>query len=66
MEKLNSSSPHFIRCIKPNTTKQPNSFATDYVARQLRYVGVMETTRIRQCGYPVRLTYEDFLTRYFC
>ncbi len=64
MEKLNSSSPHFIRCIKPNSTKLPNSFNTDYVIRQLRCVGVMETTRIRQSGYPVRFEYGEFLTRY--
>ena len=64
MEKLNSSSPHFMRCIKPNSTKLPNSFNTDYVTRQLRCVGVMETTRIRQSGYPVRFEYGEFLTRY--
>ena len=30
---------------------------------QLRYTGVLETTRIRRDGYSVRVTFEDFLNR---
>ena len=64
MEKVNSSKPHFIRCIKPNGDKAPNSFTSVYVERQLRYTGVMETARIRQLGFPTRLTFSGFCRRY--
>jgi hypothetical protein len=63
MNKINSSSPHFIRCIKPNQTKVPGRYDKQYVQGQLKYTGVMETTRIRRCGYSTRLTFEEFLKR---
>jgi myosin heavy subunit len=39
---LQESEPHFVRCIKPNNMKNPISFDTDLVLRQLRYSGVLE------------------------
>lgn len=32
--------------------------------RQLRYTGMLETVRIRQAGYNVRLTYDEFIQLY--
>jgi len=64
MDKMNASQPHFVRCIKPNPVKQPMNFDPTYVQTQLKYTGVMETTRIRKCGYPTRLKFGDFLKRY--
>ena len=61
--KMKKSSPHFVRCIKPNTAKLPDKFTPEYVIAQLRYTGVMETTRIRRQGYPMRLTPDEFLER---
>ena len=60
---MKKSSPHFVRCIKPNTAKLPDKFTPEYVIAQLRYTGVMETTRIRRQGYPMRLTPDEFLER---
>ena len=60
---MNSACPHFVRCIKPNTAKLPDKFTPEYVIAQLRYTGIMETTRIRQLGYPLRLQPEEFLQR---
>uniref|UniRef100_A0ABM0M8X5 Unconventional myosin-XVI-like n=1 Tax=Saccoglossus kowalevskii TaxID=10224 RepID=A0ABM0M8X5_SACKO len=64
MHKMTNSSPHFIRCIKPGIGKLPNSFTPDYVIAQLRYTGVLETTKIRRQGYPLRITFEEFLKRH--
>ena len=36
------------RCIRPNELKSPDQFQTDKVLVQLRYTGVLETTRIRK------------------
>ena len=64
MNKMNASNPHFIRCIKPNASREPLTYDTDYVRAQLKYTGVLETTQIRRRGYPTRLTFEDFLKRW--
>ncbi|VVC86801.1 unnamed protein product [Leptidea sinapis] len=42
----------------------PNVFDEETVQRQLRYTGMLETVRIRQAGYNVRLTYEEFIQLY--
>jgi myosin heavy subunit len=44
------TAPHYCRCIKPNAQLKPAEFDREYVARQLRYVGLMETIRIRRAG----------------
>ncbi|CAG9566199.1 unnamed protein product [Danaus chrysippus] len=64
METLNQANPFFIRCIKSNSDKVPNVFDEETVQRQLRYTGMLETVRIRQAGYNVRLTYDEFIQLY--
>lgn len=62
--KMDSSTPHFVRCIKPNMEKEPKSFADSFVMSQLRYAGVLQTVQIRRDGYPVRLDFDEFVRRY--
>ena len=64
MDKMSQGTPHFIRCIKPNIRKEPDAFNPDFILQQLRYTGVMETTRIRRQGYATRLTFSEFIKRY--
>ncbi|XP_021968609.1 unconventional myosin-IXa isoform X2 [Folsomia candida] len=64
MITLNQANPFFIRCIKSNSEKSPNVFDDETVQRQLRYTGMLETVRIRQAGYNVRLTFEEFVNLY--
>ncbi len=56
-------SPHFVRCIKPNTEKSPWNFVDSFVEIQLNYTGMLETTRIRREGYAVRPKFEEFIER---
>ncbi|XP_031194878.1 unconventional myosin-XVI isoform X4 [Mastomys coucha] len=62
--KLQRGSTHFILCIKPNTSQLPGVFDHFYVSAQLQYLGVLGLVRLFRCGYPVRPSFEDFLSRY--
>lgn len=64
MEEMSSAEPHFVRCVKPNHAKRQGMFEDDMVTKQLRYTGMLETTRIRKEGYAFRPTFNDFLHRY--
>ncbi|XP_077082574.1 unconventional myosin-Va [Siphateles boraxobius] len=64
MDTLNSTTPHYVRCIKSNDVKQPFLFDPKRAVQQLRACGVLETIRISAAGYPSRWTYEEFFTRY--
>ncbi|KAL1206546.1 Myosin-2 [Cardamine amara subsp. amara] len=64
MNTLENTSPHFIRCIKPNTKQLPRVYEEDLVLQQLRCCGVLEVVRISRSGYPTRLTHQGFAGRY--
>ncbi|XP_063965090.1 unconventional myosin-X-like isoform X3 [Lytechinus pictus] len=64
MSALNNCNPYFVRCVKPNTEKQPTKFQPQVVLNQLRYSGMLETIKIRRAGYPVRRSFQDFVARY--
>ncbi|XP_038572129.1 unconventional myosin-Vb isoform X2 [Micropterus salmoides] len=64
MDTLNSTTPHYVRCIKPNDLKEPFMFDPRRTVQQLRACGVLETIRISAAGYPSRWTYEEFFSRY--
>ncbi|XP_068190695.1 unconventional myosin-Vb isoform X2 [Antennarius striatus] len=64
MDTLNATTPHYVRCIKPNDYKEAFSFDSSRAVQQLRACGVLETIRISAAGYPSRWTYLDFFSRY--
>jgi myosin-3 len=64
MTEMTAAQPHFIRCIKPNLKKIPNDYNDEQITKQLRYTGMLETTRIRKEGYSSRPAYADFIGRY--
>jgi len=66
MDTLNSTEPHYIRCVKPNPNKAPLQFYGNMVLEQLQYAGVFEAIQIRKNGYPFRLTHEQFVKRFKC
>lgn len=53
MEMLEAATPHFVRCIKPNMTKEAKVFDAKMTQKQLNYTGVLETTKIRKLGYVI-------------
>ncbi|CAH1990989.1 unnamed protein product [Acanthoscelides obtectus] len=64
MATLNSTTPHYVRCIKPNDSKSAFDYNPTRVVQQLRACGVLETIRISAAGFPSRWTYADFFYRY--
>ena len=47
---------HYIRCLKPNEEKKRNYFVPWFSLLQIKYMGILDTIRIRQEGYPVTKT----------
>merc|ERR1711878_118136 len=64
MTTLHSTEPHFIRCIVPNTHKQPGAVETELIMHQLTCNGVLEGIRVCMLGLPNRMLYPDFKSRY--
>ena len=64
MSALNQTTPHYVRCIKPNDAKRSFCFESRRAVEQLRACGVLETVRISAAGYPSRWTYQEFFQRY--
>ncbi|XP_061773262.1 unconventional myosin-Va-like isoform X2 [Nerophis ophidion] len=64
MDTLNATTPHYVRCIKPNDHKKPFSLDPERAVQQLRACGILETIRISAAGFPSRWTYQEFFSRY--
>ncbi|OCF31660.1 myosin heavy chain [Kwoniella heveanensis BCC8398] len=64
MQQLSSTQPHFVRCIVPNSHKQPGKVEVNLVLDQLRCNGVLEGIRIARLGYPNRHSFAEFRQRY--
>lgn len=61
---LEKTQPRFIRCIKSNNVKEPDTFDAPLCLEQLRYSGLFEAIRIRRAGYAHRETHSSFARRY--
>ncbi|XP_055727691.1 unconventional myosin-XVI isoform X1 [Salvelinus fontinalis] len=64
VSKLQACTPHFVECVRPNSRGTADCFDSFHVSTQLQYVGVLEMVRTIRYGYPVRLPFNGFLTRY--
>ena len=64
MTELHACSPHYVRCIKPNTTKRGHDFNVKYTAKQVQYLGLLENVRVRRAGYATRLPFDRFIERF--
>ena len=65
MEVLKICDVSFIRCLKPNLLKQKENFQNTYVLQQIKYLGVLESIKIRKDGFPFRKDYKLFFQQYF-
>uniref|UniRef100_A0A8C9TBI4 Myosin IHb n=1 Tax=Scleropages formosus TaxID=113540 RepID=A0A8C9TBI4_SCLFO len=63
-EILMSKEPWYVRCLKPNNSKQSGCFDDVLVRHQVKYLGLMEHLRVRRAGFAYRRRFEVFLQRY--
>ncbi|KAK2194494.1 bifunctional P-loop containing nucleoside triphosphate hydrolase/Myosin head [Babesia duncani] len=64
MALINTTDPHFVRCVKPNETKQPLDFNCVKVLIQLHALSIIEALQLRKLGYSYRRTFVDFIDQY--
>ena len=66
INKIRSMRSHFIRCIKPNNTLSAQSFDYLMVQSQLRCGGALGAVQVFHAGFPNRMDFKYFVTRYTC
>ncbi|XP_077449326.1 unconventional myosin-XIX [Stigmatopora argus] len=64
MRILHNTTPHYTRCIKPNSDCKPLVFKKDEVIMQLEACGIVETIHISAAGFPIRIPFKAFIQRY--
>ena len=64
MVELSNCNVHFMRCLKPNTEKKPNYFNTECILSQIKYLGLLDTIKIRKQSFQIKQTYISFLEQY--
>jgi len=62
--KIDLTSPHYIRCLKPNDKLVPDLFDPVVIAEQLRCGGILEAVRVSRAGYTQHYPHLDFVRRY--
>ena len=63
-ERIDVTTPHYIRCLKSNDKLVPYEFVPSIIADQLRSGGVLEAVRVSRVGFPQRYLHDVFLRRY--
>jgi myosin heavy subunit len=64
MDGLKMTQSRYIRCIKPNTMKQPHELEQKSVVDQLRCAGVVAAVTISRSAFPNKLSNTVVLVRY--
>merc|ERR1739847_39403 len=64
MSTLYKTEPHFIRCVVPNTHKQPGGVEPGLVMHQYQCNGVLAGIAICRKGFPNKMLYPEFKARY--
>merc|ERR1719300_649467 len=64
MTTLYKTEPHFIRCVVPNTHKIPGGVEPDLVMHQYQCNGVLAGIAICRAGFPNKMVYAEFKSRY--
>lgn len=64
MSKLEASGCNFIRCLKPNEDKLRDVWDAQLFLTQIKYMGILDSIRVRRESYPLRKSYKEFYGKY--
>jgi myosin heavy subunit len=64
MTELRSCQCSFMRCLKPNEVKSATVWCPSMVVNQIRYLGLLDSIKIRKESYPFRFAFMQFVFRY--
>ena len=64
LRTLVHAKPHFVRCIQPNERSSPLEFDRIHIAKQVRSLQILETVNLMAGGFPHRMRFKAFNTRY--
>ena len=62
--KIQDSNKIYVKCINPNNKKMPKNYDRNIISEQMKYLGILELIKIKQKGYNVHITKEDFQNEY--
>ena len=64
LRTLVHAKPHFIRCLRPNGHDSLTEFDRNLVVEQIRSLQILETVNIMSDGFPHRMRFKAFNSRY--
>ena len=64
LNNVSTTTPHYVRCIKPNPENIPDKFDAELVLAQLKCCGVIEAVKVSRAGFPNRMPYREFYMGY--
>mmetsp|Transcript_5020 Transcript_5020/g.11043 ORF Transcript_5020/g.11043 Transcript_5020/m.11043 type:complete len:1631 (-) Transcript_5020:83-4975(-) len=62
--RIETTEPHYIRCLKPNDRLVANHFDESLIAHQLNCAGVLPAMKIARAGFAMRYLHTAFIQRY--
>ena len=65
MKELISCETNYVRCLKPNEQKKEFFVTPVFLFNQIKYLGILDTIKVRKQGFPSRKKYEEFFKDYF-
>ena len=65
LHSIKFTTPHYVRCLKPNDFDQKNNCNKIQILDQLRFSGILETVKILRAGYSIRIKYENFYDNFY-
>ncbi|XP_059474845.1 unconventional myosin-IXa isoform X2 [Neocloeon triangulifer] len=64
LRTLVHAKPHFVRCVRSNSTEAQTQFERATVMRQIRSLQALETVNLMAGGFPHRMRFKAFNSRY--
>merc|ERR1712166_1268006 len=59
-DELGKSEIRFVRCLKASNPLTRSEFKSAEILNQLQYTGMLDTLKIMQAGFPMRMSYQVF------